>query len=69
MAPGRGDFIRTTSTAAALLAVQPGLLVDPAAQTPVAPAADSAVLDLAHAALNSARSAGAPTAASPRPAG
>jgi hypothetical protein len=50
MAPGRRDFIRTPSTAAALLAVQPGLLVDPAAQTPVAPATDSAVLDLAHAA-------------------
>jgi TldD protein len=59
MAPGRRDFIRTTSTAAALLALQPGMLVEPQAQTAVAPGADPAVLDLANAALNSARSAGA----------
>ena len=60
MAPGRRDFIRTTSAAtAALLATPQGLLLDARAQGPSAPAADAAVIDLANAALNSARSAGA----------
>ena len=58
MSTGRRDFIKTTAATAALLSAQPGLVVEPAAQA-TAPGADPAVIDLANAALNSARSAGA----------
>ena len=58
MSTGRRDFIKTTAATAALLSAQPGLVVDPAAQA-TAPGADPAAIDLANAALNSARSAGA----------
>jgi TldD protein len=59
VAPDRRDFIRSASATAAVLAAHPGLLLEPAAQAPPAPGADAAVLDLANAALNSARAAGA----------
>jgi TldD protein len=59
MSPGRRDFIRTTAATAAMLTARPGLVVEPAAQAPAAPAADPVAIDLASAALNSARSAGA----------
>ena len=60
MAPGRRDFIRTTSAATAgLLATGPALVIGAAAQAPAAPGADPAVIALADAALDSARSAGA----------
>ena len=58
MATGRRDFIRTTAATAAMLTAQPRLVVEPAAQAP-APGADAATVDLANAALDSARSAGA----------
>ena len=59
MPTGRRDFIRTTAATAAVLSARPGLLTEATAQAPVAPGADPAVIDLANAALNSARSAGA----------
>jgi TldD protein len=59
MAQDRRDFIKTTGAATAILAAHPGLLLEPSAQSAGAPAADPAALELANAALNSARSAGA----------
>jgi TldD protein len=59
MAHGRRDFIRTAAATTAALAARPGLVIEPAAQAPSAPGADPAAMELAHAALDSARSAGA----------
>ncbi|MEO5739486.1 MAG: DNA gyrase modulator, partial [Vicinamibacterales bacterium] len=56
--PNRRDFIKTTAaTAAALASGQ--LQAEPAAQALAAPSADHVVLELAHEALNVARSGGA----------
>src|SRR4029453_16854402 len=56
--PNRREFIKTTAaTAAALLSGK--LRPQPAAQTLTAPSADPLVLELAHEALNAARSGGA----------
>ena len=59
MAAGRREFIRTTSATAAMLAARPDLLVEPLAQTLAPREADAATIDLANAALDSARAAGA----------
>ena len=56
--PNRRDFIKTTAATAAALA-SGRLQLQPAAQTPAAPAADPLALELAHEALNVARSSGA----------
>jgi TldD protein len=58
-APTRRDFIKTTAATAAALAAGHRLRLDAAAQTLAAPAAETAVLDLANEALNAARGAGA----------
>ena len=57
--PTRRDFLRTTAATAASLAAIGRLPLNTAAQTIAAPAADPLVLQLAHEALNAARSAGA----------
>src|SRR5262245_25106664 len=57
MSPTRRDFIKATTSTAAVLAIGPHLALD--AQTLPAPAADAAVVDLANDALNAARGAGA----------
>ena len=54
----RRDFIKSAGTAAAL-AVSPGFLLEPLAQTIAAPAADPFAIELANEALNAARGAGA----------
>jgi TldD protein len=60
MSPTRRDFIKATTATAATLAAAGGLVLDTAAaQTLAAPAADSAVIDLANEALNAAKGAGA----------
>jgi TldD protein len=59
MSPTRRDFIKTTTSTAAALAVGRHLRLDGEAQTLPAPAADPAVLELANEALNAARGAGA----------
>src|SRR5262245_52783089 len=58
MSPTRRDFIKTTAATAASIAAGP-LIVNSAAQTLAAPAADAAVLEIANEALNAARGAGA----------
>ena len=61
MSPTRRDFLKTTAATAASLAVHDGL-VDPLAvstQTLAAPDADPLAIELANAALDAARSAGA----------
>jgi TldD protein len=61
MSPGRRDFIKTTAATAAALAARPvwDLEAVAAAQAATAPTADPLVIELANAALDSARSAGA----------
>jgi TldD protein len=59
MSPTRRDFLRTTAATTAALAAYPHLLVEPAAQTLPAPAADPAAIELANEVLNAARAAGA----------
>jgi TldD protein len=58
MSPTRRDFIKTTAATAAAVAVCGPSALDAAVQT-AAPAADTAVLDLANLALDAARRAGA----------
>jgi TldD protein len=58
MSAGRRDFIRTTAATAAALAAHPHLILEPAAQV-AAPAADPLAVEIANAALDSARAAGA----------
>jgi TldD protein len=57
MSPTRRDFIRTTAAATAAMALRPG--PQATAQTLAAPEADPLALELANAALDAARSAGA----------
>ena len=57
--PTRRDFLRTTAATAASVAAAGPLQLIPAAQSLAAPSADPLVLELAHEALNAARSAGA----------
>jgi TldD protein len=59
MSPTRRDFIKATSSTAAVLAVDGRLALDLRAQTVAAPSADAAVIDLANEALNAAKGAGA----------
>jgi TldD protein len=60
MSPTRRDFIRTSAAAtAAVAAYGPQAFGAAAAQTPAAPGADAAALELANAALDAARRAGA----------
>ncbi len=59
MAATRRDFIKTTSAAGASLAAGRALGFDPTAQTVAPPSADPFAVDLANAALNIARQAGA----------
>ena len=59
MSPTRRDFLRTTAAAAATVAAQRALVLGAQTAPPSAPAADAAALDLANAALDAARRAGA----------
>ncbi len=59
MSPTRRDFLRSTAATAATVAACGPFALDLSAQPPAAPAADAAALDLANAALDAARRAGA----------
>jgi len=59
MSPTRRDFLKATAATAASLAASGPLTLEPYAQTPAAPAADAAALEMANEALNAARKAGA----------
>ena len=59
MSPTRRDFLKAGAVGVAALAAHRALAVAPAAQTVAAPGADPLVIELANAALDAARSAGA----------
>jgi TldD protein len=59
MSPSRRDFIKTTAATAATLAAAGRFILEPGAQTLPAPGADPAALEIANAALDAARAAGA----------
>jgi TldD protein len=59
MSASRRDFIRTGAATAAAMVAGARFVVDPAAQTLPAPAADAAAIDIATIALDAARSSGA----------
>src|SRR5687767_7216565 len=59
MSPTRRDFLKATAAGAAALAAHRALAVDPAAQTMAGPEPDPLAIEIANAALDAARSAGA----------